>query len=165
MTRKKKMNILRATQEDAEKIAAIVRESHRDVAQMFNLTLENNPKHPSFCTQDWVLSDFQRGEEYFLYKAENTLAGCVAFEQPDPETGYLNRLSVRPPYRRQGIGAALVDHIIAYAQTKKVQIISIGIIADHEILKNWYANLGFIEKETRYFEHLPFDVTYMHYEL
>jgi len=26
-------------------------------------------------------------------------------------------------------------------------------------------NLGFIEKETQKFEHLPFDVTYMHYEL
>jgi ribosomal protein S18 acetylase RimI-like enzyme len=165
MNRKKKMNILRATQEDAEQIAAIVRESHRDVAQMFNLTRENNPKHPSFCTQDWVLSDFQRGEEYFLYKAENTLAGCVAFEQPDPETAYLNRLSVRPPYRHQGVGAALVGHIMAYARSKQVQIISIGIIAAHDILKNWYRGLGFIEKETRQFEHLPFDVTYMHFEL
>ena len=162
---KSHMEIVPATTEDAALIAAIIRESHQDVAQKFNLTRENNPKHPSFCTQEWVVADFQRGEAYFLYQMDDNHAGCVAFEQPDPETAYLNRLSVRPPYRRQGIGAALVDHIIAYAQTKKVKIISIGIIADHEILKNWYANLGFIEKETRHFAHLPFDVTYMHFEL
>jgi ribosomal protein S18 acetylase RimI-like enzyme len=159
------IKIVPATTEDAKQIAAIIRESHRDVAQMFNLTRENNPKHPSFCTQDWVLSDFQRGEEYFLYKAENTLAGCVAFEQPDPETAYLNRLSVRPPYRHRGIGAKLVRHIIGYARSKQAQIISIGIIAGHDVLKNWYTNLGFIEKETHHFEHLPFDVTYMHFKL
>lgn len=159
------MKIVPATREDAEQIAAIIRESHRDIAQMFNLNLDNNPKHPSFCTQEWVLSDFQRGEEYFLYKVENTYAGCVAFEQPDPETAYLNRLSVLPSFRHQGIGQKLVRHIIGYARSKQVQIISIGIIAGHDVLKNWYAELGFKEKETRRFDHLPFEVTYMHYVL
>jgi GNAT superfamily N-acetyltransferase len=157
------IKIVPAAKEDAEQIAAIIRESHQDVARIFNLTRENNPKHPSFCTQDWVLADFQRGEKYFLCPIENTYAGCVAFEQPDPATAYLNRLSVRPPYRHRGIGAALVEHITAYARSKQVQIISIGIIAAHDVLKRWYADLGFIEKETRKFEHLPFDVTYMHY--
>lgn len=159
------MNIIPATTEDAALIAAIIRESHKDVAQKFNLTPENNPKHPSFCTQEWVVADFQRGEAYFLYQMDDTPAGCVAFEQPDPETAYLNRLSVRPSYRHRGIGAQLVRHIIGYARSKEVQSISIGIIADHDVLKTWYTNLGFIEKETRRFEHLPFDVTYMHYAL
>jgi hypothetical protein len=41
----------------------------------------------------------------------------------------------------------------------------IGIIAAHEILKAWYERLGFVEKETRTFAHLPFDVKYMHYRI
>lgn len=159
------MTIVSTQQEDAEQIAAIIRASHQDVAQMFSLTRNNNPKHPSFCTRDWVSADFERGEKYFLYKIGGKVTGCVAFEQPDPETAYLNRLSVLPPYRRRGIGAALVRHIIDYARSKQVRIISIGIIAAHADLKSWYAGLGFIEKETRRFDHLPFDVTYMHYEL
>ena len=157
--------IIPATQENAGQIAALIREAHREVAQMFDLTRENNPKHPSFCTRDWVLADFQRGEEYFVCHTADTPAGCVAFEQPDAQTAYLNRLSVRPPYRHRGIGASLVGHILDYAHTKSVQIVSIGIIAAHEVLKNWYAGLGFVEKETRAFDHLPFDVTYMHYLL
>jgi GNAT superfamily N-acetyltransferase len=159
------MTIQRASREDAARIAAIIRASHQDVAQKFNLTRDNNPKHPSFCTPQWVLADFERGEEYFVYRRETEAAGCVAFEQPDSETAYLNRLSVLPPCRRRGIGAALVRHIIDYARLKRARIISIGIIAAHGVLKNWYAGLGFIEKETRRFDHLPFDVTFMHYTL
>jgi GNAT superfamily N-acetyltransferase len=72
---------------------------------------------------------------------------------------------VLPEFRHQGIGAALVKHIVAYSRSKNIQIISIGIIAAHEVLKAWYIDLGFVEKDTQTFAHLPFDVTYMHYEL
>ena len=159
------MKIVRALEEDAAQIAAIIRESHQDVARLFAITEENNPKHPSFCTMDWVLRDFRRGEEYFLCRVGDTVAGCVAFEQPDPQIAYLNRLSVLPDYRHQGIGAALVRHILAYARSKQVDIVSIGIIAAHERLKRWYTDLGFIEKDTRPFAHLPFDVTFMQYDI
>lgn len=158
-----KMRLTPAAEEDAEKLAAIIRASHQDVARMFAITQENNPRHPSFCTTDWVWSDFKRGEEYFLGKIGETDAGCVAFEQPDSQTAYLNRLSVLPAHRRQGFGTALVRHILAYARSKQVNVVSIGIIAGHERLKKWYADLGFVEKDTRSFAHLPFDVTYMHY--
>jgi ribosomal protein S18 acetylase RimI-like enzyme len=157
------MKIVKALEEDASQIAAIIRESHQDVARMFAITEENNPKHPSFCATDWVLKDFRRGEEYFLCKIGDTVAGCVAFEQPDAQTAYLNRLSVLPGYRHQGLGAALVRHILAYARSRPVSIVSIGIIASHEGLKTWYAGLGFVEKDTRTFAHLPFDVTFMQY--
>jgi len=149
--------------EDAERIATIIRKSHRDVARMFTITQENNPRHPSFCTADWIAADFHRGEEYFLCKVAGADAGCVAFELAGPETAYLNRLSVLPAYRRQGFGAALVRHILAYARSKQVDIVSIGIIAAHGRLKTWYSDLGFVEKGTRTFAHLPFDVTFMQY--
>jgi len=60
---------------------------------------------------------------------------------------------------------ALVRHIVAYARSKQVNVVSIGIIAAHEVLKTWYAGLGFIEKDTLRFAHLPFDVTFMHYRV
>lgn len=159
------MEIVAAKKEDAEQIAAIVSKANEDVAKLFGIDKQNNPKHPSFCTKDWVLSDFNRGAEYFLHQNANINTGCVAFEQPDPGTAYLNRLSVLPEFRRQGIGAALVKHIVAYSRSKNIKVISIGIIAAHEVLKAWYIDLGFIEKDTQTFTHLPFDVTYMHYEL
>ena len=159
------MIIKEASIQDAQKIAEIVCCSNKDVAQQFNLTFENSPKHPSFCTKEWVISDFERGAEYFICYIDNQPVGCVAFEQPDPDTIYLNRLSVLPNHRHQGIGAALVNYIIEYSKSKKASYISIGIIAEHTVLKNWYSMLGFTEGDIQKFEHLPFDVLYMQYAL
>ncbi|WP_300464910.1 GNAT family N-acetyltransferase [Desulfobacula sp.] len=154
-----------ASSHDAEIIAFLVSQGNKDVAEKFELTLENNPKHPSFYTKEWVLSDMDRGEEYFLYQIKGVNYGCVAFEQPSSEISYLNRLSVLPEYRHKGVGEQLVKHVLEYSRTKNVHMVSIGIIAEHTRLKKWYLKLGFIEKETKYFDHLPFDVTYMSYEL
>jgi ribosomal protein S18 acetylase RimI-like enzyme len=159
------MKIVPTKIEDAEHIAFIVSEANKDVAELFKINIENTPKHPSFYTEDWVLSDFKRGEEYFLYREDGVAKGCVAFEQPDSDTAYLNRLSVLPSYRHNGIGAALVRYIFDYSKTKNIQTVSIGIIAEYEVLKNWYLDLGFIEGDTIKFEHLPFNVKYMRYKL
>jgi hypothetical protein len=59
--------IRQAKIEDAEVIAAIVREANKDVAQRFNLNRENAPKHPSFCNAAWVKADFQRRAVYFSH--------------------------------------------------------------------------------------------------
>ncbi|MBC8441359.1 MAG: GNAT family N-acetyltransferase [Deltaproteobacteria bacterium] len=150
---------------DAEIIAFIVSHGNKDVAEKFDLTLENNPKHPSFYTKELVLSDIDRGEEYFLYRIKGVNCGCVAFEQLNSNISYLNRLSVLPEYRHKGIGEQLVKHVIEYSRTKNIQMVSIGIIAEHTLLKKWYLERGFIEGETKHFDHLPFNVTYMSYEL
>jgi ribosomal protein S18 acetylase RimI-like enzyme len=159
------MKITETNIDDAEQIASIVSEANKDVADRFGINFENNPKHPSFYTKDWVLSDFDRGEEYFICSENKVYTGCVAFEQPDPDTAYLNRLSVLPKYRCHGIGTKLVNHVLEYSKSKKIKFVSIGIIASHQVLKKWYSSLGFIEGETLEFKHLPFDVTYMRYEL
>lgn len=150
---------------DADIIAFIVSQSNKDVAEKFKLTFENNPKHPSFYTKDWVTSDMNRGEVYFLYRENEVNMGGVAFEQPDSQTSYLNRLSVLPEYRRRGIGEKLAKYIFDFSRTRNIQTVSIGIIAKHIALKKWYLKLGFTEGETKSFDHLPFDVTYMSYEL
>lgn len=158
-------DIVPATVNDAGLIAFIVSEANKDIAQQFNINIKNAPKHPSFCTKSWIQSEFERGGTSFLYRDGNSRVGYVAFEQPDNDTGYLNRLSVLPEFRHKGIGAALVRHVLDYARIKNVKILSIGIIAHHKLLRNWYLKLGFIEANRQKFDHLPFDVRYMKYEL
>ena len=159
------MSIVIATENDSTEIAKIVAHSNKDVAEIFGINQQNNPKHPSFYDQNWVLSDFERGEEYFLYIYDGKAVGCVAVEQPNAHVGYLNRLSVLPEYRGNGIGEKLVNRICDYAKSKGVEKISIGIIAKHELLKNWYLHLGFVENGLKEFPHLPFDVLFMKYNL
>ena len=64
-----------------------------------------------------------------------------------------------------GIGEKLVSYILDYSKSRNFQFVSIGIIADHTELKNWYLKLGFTEKETMEFDHLPFKVCYLMYYL
>ncbi len=159
------MNILQANLDNAEQLAYIISQANKEVAKQFNINRDNNPKHPSFYTKEWVLADFDRGEEYFLFQQGNGFVGCVAFEQPNADTAYLNRLAVLPNYQHRGIGKALVNHIFEYAKAKNIKEVSIGIIAEHQVLKQWYHDIGFIEVGTKKFEHLPFDVTFMRYDL
>ncbi|MEJ1373467.1 MAG: GNAT family N-acetyltransferase [Candidatus Sedimenticola sp. (ex Thyasira tokunagai)] len=157
--------IRKASISDAEEISMIVATSNKEVAEMFNININNNPRHPSFYNKEWVISDFERGKEYFIYKIGNTNVGCVAFEHPNKNTGYLNRLSVLPENRNRGIGETLVKHVFNHAKFKGVSEISIGIIAQHTLLKKWYLRLGFIENGIKEFPHLPFKVLYMRYNL
>jgi ribosomal protein S18 acetylase RimI-like enzyme len=150
---------------DAALLAGIISESNRDVAERFGLNGDNCPKHPSLCTEDWVLADFARGERYFILEDEGSAIGCVAYENPSEGLAYLNRLSVLPGHRRRGAGEQLVRHVIDLARSSQIETISIGIIAANEELKRWYLKLGFIEGETKTFPHLPFAVCYLRYDI
>ncbi|NOX34160.1 MAG: GNAT family N-acetyltransferase [Deltaproteobacteria bacterium] len=155
--------IIQASSDHVVLIAALVSDANKDVASQFNLTNENAPKHPSFCTSDWIKEDFDRGVIYFIFERSNKPVGCVAFEAPIQNVAYLNRLSVIPSARNRGIGNKLVLHHIHYSKKNAISKVSIGIIAQHTELKNWYKRIGFQSGETKQFEHLPFEVCYMSY--
>ena len=155
------MPIREAGAQDLATLAQLVRESNRDVAVTFGLTADNCPKHTSLCTADWVRADLARGERYFILEEGGAPVACVAYESPGPGLAYLNRLSVLPAYRRRGVGARLVRHIVDLARAASIESISIGVIGEHGELQRWYRKLGFVDGETRRYPHLPFAVRYM----
>jgi N-acetylglutamate synthase-like GNAT family acetyltransferase len=151
------------TKEDVPVLARTIRESFQDVARRFGLTQESAPSHPSHCTVEWIERDMARGVAYWVIENENGVAGCVAMEKANPKTCYLERLAVLPEQRRQGLGNALVAHVLSQAAHSGAQSVNIGIIAGHTELKNWYSHIGFVEGESREFPRLPFRVTFMSY--
>ena len=157
------MNIHEATAQDVATLALLVSASNQDVAARFGLTLDNCPKHPSFCTREWITADLSRGERYFVLEDGGVPVACVAYETPNAEIAYLNRLSVLPEWRRRGYGEQLVAHVIALARAVAIPAISIGVIGEHEDLQRWYRKQGFVDGESKRFPHLPFAVKYMRY--
>jgi len=153
------------TKEDTLILAETIRRSFQDVAERFGLTQENAPSHPSNCTVDWIRKDMERGVIYFAIENKNHVVGCVALELANSEVCYLERLAVLPDHRERGFGKALVNHALSEAKLLGVHCVSIGIIAEHTELKNWYKGLGFIEGESKEFPHLPFRVTFISYEV
>jgi N-acetylglutamate synthase-like GNAT family acetyltransferase len=153
------------TTEDTQVLAETIRRSFQDVAARFGLTQENAPSHPSNCTVDWIRKDMERGVSYFAIENKNHVVGCVVLERANAEVCYLERLAVLPDQRRRGFGKALVNHALSEAKLLGVNYVSIGIIAEHTELKNWYKGLGFVEGESKEFPHLPFRVTFMSYDI
>ena len=51
------------------------------------------------------------------------------------------------------------------AAAKGAKKLSIGIIYEQKVLKDWYKDIGFRETGIRKFEHLPFTVGFMEIDL
>jgi N-acetylglutamate synthase-like GNAT family acetyltransferase len=159
------INIRQADSGDITVLSSLIRDSFRTVAERFNLTSENCPKHPSNCTDDWVQNDVARGVEYYILEHNGTPTGCAALEKAAPDLSYLERLAVLPEMREKGFGKTLVNYVFDQAKASDAGKIGIGIISDDIELKEWYREIGFVEGETKEFSHLPFMVTFMTYEL
>ena len=158
-------HIREANSHDVSLISGLIRKCFSDVAERFGLSLENCPTHPSNCTDEWIENDLARGVTYYILENNGMAVGCVALEKANSDLYYLERLGVLPENRRKGWGRALVDHVIFQANDYGAKQISIGIIADDIILRRWYQKIGFVEGDTKEFEHLSFLVTFMTYEL
>ena len=159
------MHIREANSGEIPILSGLIRNAFRGVAERFGLTRENCPKHPSNCTDEWIENDLDRGVIYYVIENDCISAGCVSLEKAGPDLCYIERLAVLRESRRNGFGRVLVDHVFAQARVLGAKQISIGIIADDTDLKRWYSKLGFVEIETQAFQHLPFLVTFMSYEI
>jgi len=165
LLRESAMNIRQAAEKDMDVLVDLIRGSFREVAEKYELTVENCPKNPAFYTMDRIKSDFENGLQYFILEVDGRPCGCVALEKAKPDVCYLMRLGVLPAYRNNGYGRALVDCIFEQAKQIGAGRVEIAIIAKDIKRENWYKKLGFVEKGTREFDHLPFTVEFMYREL
>jgi ribosomal protein S18 acetylase RimI-like enzyme len=159
------MIVRQANEADVCVLVSLLRESFRDVAERFELTVENCPKNLAFCTDQRVRGDIERGLSYYIIEQDDRPCGCVALEKASPDVCYLERLAVLPEHRRKGYGKMLVEHLFDKAAGNGSQRVEIGIIAEDTKLRNWYEKFGFALKSTKTFDHLPFVVAFMAAEI
>lgn len=143
----------------------IIHKSFQTVADELNLTEDNCPNHTAFMPIEKLISQFDNDTPMFLYKHNECFVGYFSLSVND-DSVELNNLSVLPEYRHLGIGKELVDYAITYSKnTIGASKISIGIVEENSVLKEWYEKLGFVHIGTKKFEHLPFTVGFMETEV
>jgi len=139
----------------------VIRESFATVARDFELTEQNCPNHTSFIKLEKLQNQFNKGTLMFGYFCDDEIVGYVSLTKIDNLTYELNNLSILPEYRHKGYGTELIDFCKAKVKEFGGGKITIGIIEENSILKDWYAAYGFIHTETQKFENLPFTVGFM----
>jgi putative acetyltransferase len=77
---------------------------------------------------------------------DSRLIGCCALKQLDATHAEVKSMRVSAAVRRQGIGAALVQHLIAEARTRGYRRLSLetGAMAFFEPARKLYRSFGFI---------------------
>ncbi|MCL1821166.1 MAG: GNAT family N-acetyltransferase [Oscillospiraceae bacterium] len=144
--------------------ADVIRASFATVATKFGLTEQNCPNHTSFITVDKLQKHFNSDWLMYGLYEHKRLVGYVSLSKEGDGAYELHNLAVLPEYRHKGYGKQLLDFCKAKVKELNGHKITIGIIEENTVLKNWYAANGFIHTGTKTFAHLPFTVGFMEWE-
>jgi len=139
----------------------VIKNSFRTVADEFDLAIENCPAHPSFVTIQQLKELKSKGLRLFGLFLGADQVGFVAVEKANDTLYYMDKLAVLPEYRHRGYGTELVAFVLDYIRNRGGQKLSIGMIDEHKVLKDWYGKLGFAVISMTKFPHLPFTVCFM----
>ncbi len=149
------------TEKDLLESTNVIRESFATVAEQFGFTREIAPTNPAFIESRHLQKMSEKGIATFGAFCDKVQIGFVAIEKKQDKSFCMERLAVLPSYRHQGFGQQIVEYVEKYVADQGGEVILIGIIDEHEVLKAWYRKLGFTECKSERFAHLPFTVCYM----
>jgi ribosomal protein S18 acetylase RimI-like enzyme len=113
-----------------------------------------------------VLRDADRLEAVERYLERNPGSSFVAVDGErlvgtvlcghDGRRGYLQHLAVAAPYRRQGIGRALVERALAALQGAGILKCHLMVLADNEAARAFWAAIGWTERpDVMLMSHVP----------
>jgi len=145
--------------------ASVIRESFATVAAEYGLTKENCPTNGAFMKTGRLRAQREQGRRQYALTSDGIVIGFAELEEKTDRVYELQKLAVLPRYRHCGYGKMLLDFAKERAKSWGCVKITIGVIEENIRLKNWYARNGFVHTGTQRFEHLPFVVGYMEYQL
>lgn len=155
------VQVRNATWSDQDVLLELIREGNRDVATRWGLTTENCPTHPSFLSMARLEEAIERGDRYFLAMRGEKAIGCVGMDSHSKQTvTFVKRLAVLPRWREGGVGTLLLEHVIKQAAADGRIFVELAIIADDQLLRQWYERRGFRHTGNKTFDHLPFAVSF-----
>lgn len=141
-----------------EFVISVIRESYLTVAEEFEINKENGSSNPAFIELEHLDEMNRKGIELYGAFIDSSCIGFVGLENANNGLYYLEKLAVLPTHRHHGYGLQLIDFVFNRVKLLGGKEISIGIINENSILKEWYLDYGFIENEIKKYDHLPFTV-------
>lgn len=143
----------------------VIKESFASVAVKFNITKENAPNYVAFSTApDKLTEQYLSGRKMYVYVLDEHIVGFFSLSYNDSNCE-INNLCVRPEYRHKGIGEDLLQFAIQRAKSKQADKLTLSIVEENTVLKEWYSSFGFIHTHTKKYDFFPFTCGYMELKL
>lgn len=159
------LTIKEATPEELEQCACVIHQGFKTVAQQFGLTAENCPTNAAFVQIERLEFEHKRGDFMYALYDEDRMCGFIQLENKGEGRFELHKIAVSPEFRHKGYGRELLLFAKQQAIRQGAKLLTIGIIEENTVLKNWYLKNGFVHTGTKKFEHLPFTVGFMEMSL
>lgn len=150
---------------ELDRCADVIRQGFGTVAKDFGLTIENCPTNGAFIKTERLVNDKSKGNNMFVLIADEEIVGYMQIEKVVNNNYELQKITVLPEFRHCGYGKILLDCAKDKVRELKGSKITIGIIEENEILKQWYIKHGFIHVGTHKFNHLPFTAGFMEFPI
>lgn len=141
--------------------AQVIRDGFSTVAKEYHLTRQNCPTNGAFIETSRLVADWNKGNLMFGLYCGKALVGFMELELKSPDIYELEKLAMLPEYRHLGYGTLLLSYARQIALDTHVSKITLGMIEENILLKNWYLEHGFKHIGTQSIEHLPFKVGFM----
>jgi ribosomal protein S18 acetylase RimI-like enzyme len=143
--------IRQATESDEDAINAINRRAWSGGITTHEL-LEQ--RHGRLNNQDWreritsAVGEHLARPDVTTFVAEHQgkvigFAAAQIDQQPPAEMGTVSYNAVDPDYQRQGVGTALIEHVIAFLEAQGAHVLNVVTVETDEPVKHIYERLGF----------------------
>lgn len=130
------VSIREATPDDAEVLAPVYRGAYQE-----NIKLGFPAKAASVTTE--IVSDWIEEHTVFVASIDSEIVGAVRIEEMEPHRAKLSRLGVGEPWKGEGVGSRLLDHVEGFAREHGYTTLCLTTPEDHPYLVKMYRRRGF----------------------
>ncbi len=150
---------------EIEDYLSLIKKSFQTVAEELQMTKGIFPASGAFFDKNGFHKLLNKGAQLFgLYHKDDTvrqLIGCVAINSKDGRKYKIMKLAILPDYRKKGYGSLLMNFIEEYIFVLGGQAISLGMVLENEVLKNWYINRNYQIIKTSPYKKTNFNICFM----
>jgi len=160
-----RVEIALMTPRDLPEYGDVIRRSFGTVANYFGWSRQIAPTFTAYISDDYLRAKI--GDDYYPYGlyVDEVLCGFVSLTRSGDGEYELNNLSVLPNYRHRGYGYRLLEYCKHRVREFDGHKITIGIVEENAVLKDWYAANGFVHLGAKKFAYQPFTAGFMEWRV
>ena len=107
------------------------------------LPLELDLFGPERWTAAMFWNELASGQDYVVARFGDEIVGYAGLALAPPDEAWINNIAVSRAHQRQGIGQALLDHLLASARRAGVRHVLLEVAADNGPAQRMYDRNGF----------------------